>query len=169
MVQEDIRGPNILFGKFSSLITKRRKEDKWQHIADEINRINGKGDRTATDVKKKYQNSSADTRNKERARKKHRSGTGGGPQKKFKFSDSENLILAAMAEEQISGISGGIDSQTTTTIQSSQDDIFSEAEQSICIVNTYNSDPEISFDRNPRVQNLIESETVTTKTRLTYS
>ena len=81
------------------------------------------------------------------------------------------MILATVAEEQISGIKGGIESQSLAN-QSSQEDLFMEdtEHQRISIMNTYNSDPEISFDAvpNPRVQQLIEStETlVTTKTRV---
>ena len=144
LVQDDIKGSNVLFGKFSGVVSKKKKDETWKNIADEINRVNGRGDRTANDVKKKYQNLSADTRKKERARKHHESGTGGGPHKKFKFSDSENLILATVAEEQISGIKGGIESQSLAN-QSSQEDLFTEdtEHQRISIMDTYNSDPEI--------------------------
>ena len=51
-----MKGPNVLFGEFSSLVTKKKKDGKWQHVTDEINRINGKEGRTAVDVLKKYQN-----------------------------------------------------------------------------------------------------------------
>jgi hypothetical protein len=42
-----MKGLNVLFLKFSSLVTKKNKDGEWQHVADEINRVNGKGDRTA--------------------------------------------------------------------------------------------------------------------------
>ena len=42
LVQDDKKTGNILFGKFSTKISKKKKSDKWGSIASELNKINGK-------------------------------------------------------------------------------------------------------------------------------
>ena len=43
LVEQDKNGQNILFGRFSSGITKQKKNKKWDYIAAEINKLNGRG------------------------------------------------------------------------------------------------------------------------------
>ena len=66
-----------LKGRFGPTITKKGKQGKWKHIAQELNGMNGYGDRTGDDCLKKYDNMVNEIKKQERDRMKYRKATGG--------------------------------------------------------------------------------------------
>ena len=102
-----------LKGRFGPTITKKGKQGKWKHIAQELNGMNGYGDRTGDDCLKKYDNMVNELKKQERDRMKYRKATGGGPARKTQaLLEAETACLSNLPLEQITGIEGGHESGT---------------------------------------------------------
>ena len=94
-----------LKGRFGPTITKKGKQGKWKHIAQELNGMNGYGDRTGDDCLKKYDNMVNEIKKQERDRMKYRKATGGGPARKTQaLLEAETAsCLSNLPLEQITG------------------------------------------------------------------
>ena len=91
-----------LKGRFGPNITKKGKQGKWKQIAQELNGMNGYGDRTGDDCLKKYDNMVNELKKQERDRMKYRKATGGGPARKTQaLLEAETACLSNLPLEQI--------------------------------------------------------------------
>ena len=54
VMEEGKKSRRLLKGRFGPSVTNDLKEERWQQIADNVNQLNGKNDRTWESVRKKF-------------------------------------------------------------------------------------------------------------------
>jgi len=94
---------SILFGSFSSTLTKARNNLAWKSVTSEINKVGSKN-RQVEQVKRKWENLKSDVKGKPKMRK-----TGGGEAESKLPTSDENRMMGIIGTSSIRGISGGID------------------------------------------------------------
>ncbi len=87
----------------------RRKKQAWEKVAEEVNAIGGKN-RNSEECRKKWSNLKSQTKSKIVAERREHCKTGGGKFNALQLSSFEESVAAAMAEEQLFGISGAYNS-----------------------------------------------------------
>ena len=108
LVEEVGKRKEVLFAKFSAVITNQRKKMEWQEIADRMNVVS-KQVRDQKDVKKKWQDLSSSSKKKESCRRREMNKTGGGEAEYENVSTMEQKVIAVIGEEAVEGIVGGFD------------------------------------------------------------
>ena len=108
LVEEVGKRKEVLFTKFSAVVTNQRKKMEWQEIADRMNVVSRQV-RDQKDVKKKWQDLSSSSKKKESCRRREMNKTGGGEADYESVSTTEQKVIAVIGEEAVEGIVGGFD------------------------------------------------------------
>ena len=101
---------STLKGRFNPMVTNEIKQKTWEKITNQVNLLNGVGDRTWTNIRKKWQDIISSARKKTRDNLKDRRQTGGGPSVAEALTPVERIALESVAPVTVSGIDGGVDS-----------------------------------------------------------
>ncbi|XP_071111310.1 myb/SANT-like DNA-binding domain-containing protein 4 [Haliotis cracherodii] len=96
-----------LNSSFSSTVTNKLKGSIWEDIANKIN-ANTASSRSATDVRKKWNDIKCQTRKKAQENRKEACKTGGGPCPAT-LSEVEQKVLSLIPACQVDGIQGGLE------------------------------------------------------------
>jgi len=100
LVEEVGKRKEVLFAKFSAVVTNQRKKMEWQEIADRMNVVS-KQVRDQKDVKKKWQDLSSSSKKKESCRRREMNKTGGGEAEYENVSTMEQKVIAVIGEEAV--------------------------------------------------------------------
>lgn len=93
----------IIECKKSDIVGSKRKEDCWKNIEKEFN-IEGSVFRSFRDLRKKYENIKSQAKKTSSEELKYTLGTGGGPAKKSKLTDTDMAVIDILQPSQVKGI-----------------------------------------------------------------
>ena len=97
-------------GRFGPAVSKQIQEEKWQEIANMLNRISGYNDRTWDGVRKKFHDVESSARTKSRAHVLERQSTGGGQSSAPPLNAMETIAMESIPQSVIVGLTAGFDS-----------------------------------------------------------
>jgi hypothetical protein len=109
LVDEVTKHTVVLFAKQSDTVTNSLKTKRWAKIASLLNAVNGKGDRTGNNVRKKWYDLSNETKRKEVNKRKDQKKTGGGKPDSDPITPLEEKIISVISKTLIEGIKDGVD------------------------------------------------------------
>ena len=114
VMEEGKKSRRLLKGRFGPSVTNDLKEERWQQIADNVNQLNGKNDRTWESVRKKFHDVMSSARCKGRTQVREMKETGGGRSTVPVMSKAEAMIIESIPDSVISGLACGYDSNSSS-------------------------------------------------------
>ncbi|KAL5260183.1 hypothetical protein ACHWQZ_G000095 [Mnemiopsis leidyi] len=141
----------LLKGRFQPGVTNELKKSTWENITEEVNRVNGVGDRSWQTIRKKWQDVSCAARKKYRAIASEQRKTGGGVSKAPSLTTLEEVALDSVPKTALEGIVGGVDatSSSSSTVTCSMKKSAKLIRKSVSMCEDLS---EISFDTiSPRI------------------
>ncbi|XP_060564400.1 myb/SANT-like DNA-binding domain-containing protein 4 [Ruditapes philippinarum] len=108
LAQEVNTHKNILFGKFSDVLSMEKKQKAWAEITRCINAVS-QTVRTVDDIRKKWNDWSSVTKGKAAKRRQSLNKTGSGQPDTKPLTELEELVVSIIGETAVGGFKGGID------------------------------------------------------------
>ncbi|XP_064635812.1 myb-related transcription factor, partner of profilin-like [Lineus longissimus] len=100
----------MLFSKFSDVVTNTAKAKAWEDITAKVNAC-APCQRTSTEVRKKWDDIKSRTKQKATELKSDVTGTGGGKKTRPDLNPFERRIMGLLGESRVFGIKGGVDTE----------------------------------------------------------
>ena len=110
LMREAGKHAKTLKGRFQPNLTNEIKTSTWMKICDIVNSVNGLGDRTWHNCRKKWQDVMSKARNKTRNAIEETRKTGGGTRTADRLTSVEQLAMDSVSEVSVRGISTSLDS-----------------------------------------------------------